>query len=187
MPKILDPVLKERHAMAIYGCSLAQALAANGGMELRERGSLSMRYISQRGTAKKRGIAWEISFPEWCGIWHESGKLHLRGTGRGAYCMARHGDTGPYAPGNVSICTVEANSSDGICKARNGPRWRAGSKTQAGGGRGWTLRGGRHHKRPYQVVVADKYIGCYATQSQAEAAYQQAAERHVRELQKRGL
>jgi len=173
--------------MAIYGCSLQAAHQANQGRELREGGSLAMLYVSQRGAAKTRGIAWEMSFLDWVGIWRDSGKLHLRGRGRGAYCMARHGDTGPYAVGNVSITTVEANSAEGIQKAKAGGNWRARSKPQAGTGRGWTLRGGRHRQKPYQVMVADKYIGCYATQTQAEAAYRQAAERHIGTLRRRGL
>lgn len=184
MLNIKNPEVRERHAIALYGCAYSEAVAANSGRPLREHRSMSMLYLSQRGAAKTRGVPWEITFIEWCRIWCESGRLHLRGVGRGSYCMARHGDVGPYSVDNVSIRTTEANSSDGIRKAMKGGMSTVKRKSQVGTGRGWTIRKGRHYRNPYQVVVADKYVGCFATQSQAEAAYKQAAERHLQYLQR---
>lgn len=68
-------------------------------------------YITQRTNAKKRGISWEFNLNTWWAVWEKSGKWDRRGTGEG-YCMARNRDEGPYAPGNVYICTVGQNFSD---------------------------------------------------------------------------
>lgn len=67
-------------------------------------------YTYQRRNADKRGIEWAITFREWWGIWEESGKWDSRGREKGGYVMGRHGDSGPYAIGNVSICTHSENA-----------------------------------------------------------------------------
>ena len=68
-------------------------------------------YGQQRNSARRRHIGWEITFPEWWAIWSGSGRWEHRGRGQG-YCMARLGDVGPYAVGNVYICTIGQNASD---------------------------------------------------------------------------
>lgn len=75
-----------------------------------QRGSPMERYIRQRNSARKRGIEWRFTFPQWWAAWQESGKWAQRGRGAG-YCMARHGDSGPYSPENVYICTIGENFS----------------------------------------------------------------------------
>ena len=69
-------------------------------------------YVVHKATAKARGIAFLLTFEEWMTIWNDSGNWHLRGNLKGHYVMARHGDTGPYAVGNVRICTVSENMSE---------------------------------------------------------------------------
>jgi hypothetical protein len=60
------------------------------------------RYNVQKHSAvKKRNIPFEITFEEWYQIWLDSG--HWEERGRGGYVMARKGDKGPYAVGNVDI------------------------------------------------------------------------------------
>lgn len=71
------------------------------------------RFQCQRTRAKQRGIGWELTFDQWFGIWTDSGHWERRGRKAGCYCMARNGDKGPYAVGNVSIVTVEQNHSEG--------------------------------------------------------------------------
>jgi hypothetical protein len=61
--------------------------------------SYSKRRIDRNGDP----IGWEFTFDEWLDVWQQSGKLHLRGTFKGAYCMARKGDIGPYSKNNVDI------------------------------------------------------------------------------------
>jgi hypothetical protein len=71
------------------------------------------RFNSQRGNAATRGIEWKLTFGEWWSIWQKSGKWPERARGSG-YVMARHGDRGPYAPGNVKIIAAKLNSSEYI-------------------------------------------------------------------------
>ena len=67
-----------------------------------------------RYRAKKDGIEFLFTYEEWIGIWRESGHLLRRGTRWGAlgYCMARNGDKGPYAVGNVRIITNRENIAE---------------------------------------------------------------------------
>lgn len=53
-----------------------------------------------------------MTFEEWLQIWTESGKIALRGSGRGKFCMARKNDLGDYAIGNVEIKSCEENSRE---------------------------------------------------------------------------
>jgi hypothetical protein len=70
------------------------------------------KFITQRANAKRRGVAWELTFEQWWQIWQESGKWEQRGTDSKQYCMARIHDEGPYAIGNVSIRTMRSNGTE---------------------------------------------------------------------------
>lgn len=99
--------------MVVYGCSREVAIALNGGDLLDGDGTRAKSYATQRRNAKFRGIAWAITFPEWCRVWAESGKEVQRGSQRGdQYQMTRFGDAGPYRVGNVSIQTKSQNAAD---------------------------------------------------------------------------
>lgn len=78
-----------------------------------ERDRLHKAFIEQRRAARRRGIAFLLSFDEWLLIWEQSGHLHERGCHRGEYVMARPGDTGAYEVGNVEIVTCSTNLYDG--------------------------------------------------------------------------
>jgi hypothetical protein len=69
-------------------------------------------YNAHKGGAKRRNIAFLLTFKEWLAIWFDSGKWEQRGRGSDQYCMARYGDAGPYAIGNVRICTIAENTSE---------------------------------------------------------------------------
>lgn len=69
------------------------------------------KFYLQRYRAAQRGIEWQMTFDEWWGVWQDSGKWNQRGIRDGQYCMARRGDTGPYAVGNVDIVTGNENLS----------------------------------------------------------------------------
>ena len=71
-----------------------------------------LQYRTQRKGAGRRGIPFLLSFEEWAALWVQSGKWHQRGSHFGQFCMARYGDTGPYALGNVRICSVEENQAE---------------------------------------------------------------------------
>lgn len=174
MPITKDPVKRERNSLRLFGCSEAEAIAINGGAPTRDPSSAAVRYLHQRTTAGLRGIEWAISFPEWMRIWLNSGHWADRGVGVGRYCMARHGDTGPYSATNVSIQLCTENSRDGIRKAR--PAMNANPSRRPGYGRGWTYRADA--AKPYQVMVSKKYIGSYLAQCEAERAYRAAVAIH---------
>lgn len=70
------------------------------------------RFSKQKLHAKNRGIEWMLNFAEWWSIWSVSGKWAERG--RTGYVMARHGDTGPYAVGNIKIISAKENHSEYI-------------------------------------------------------------------------
>jgi len=67
------------------------------------------KYIAHISNAKTRGIEFELTFDEWLGIWEKSGKFSQRGKKKGQYVMARFGDIGPYAVGNVKIILCSEN------------------------------------------------------------------------------
>jgi hypothetical protein len=72
-------------------------------------------YYSQVFTCSKKldalgnPVKMHMTFEEWMDIWLKSGKCHLRGRGKGKYCMARHNDIGHYEVGNVKIIPFEEN------------------------------------------------------------------------------
>lgn len=69
--------------------------------------------IHRHSAEKVRNIPFLLTFHEWLQIWTDSGHLLERGRGRGKYCMARFGDAGPYAVGNVQIILHTENTSEG--------------------------------------------------------------------------
>jgi hypothetical protein len=69
------------------------------------------RYVMHRENAARRGVPFLLTFDEWWRIWEPH--WLRRGCGRGDLVMARHGDSGPYAVGNVEIITQAQNIKDG--------------------------------------------------------------------------
>lgn len=142
------------------------------GRKVRVRSDPLSRFKQQRWRALDRGVGWEMTFDEWMKVWLDSGHWHERGIRAGGYVMGRKGDVGPYSVDNVQIIPHEQNISDG---SKNNPGC---VLKKTGSGRGWTYVA-RATRRPYQVVVSRKYIGCFATQAEAEAAYELAVRSHV--------
>ena len=70
------------------------------------------RFQKHRVQSKHRGIKFLFTFEEWLNIWTDSGQFHNAGKHRGQYHMARYGDKGPYAVGNVRIVPCEVNHSE---------------------------------------------------------------------------
>lgn len=69
-------------------------------------------YVTHRKHARGRGVDFLLTFDKWLAIWEESGHINERGNGK--YVMARYGDVGPYAVGNVRIITCGENVSEGL-------------------------------------------------------------------------
>jgi len=70
-------------------------------------------YADQRRSARRRGVPFLLEFHIWQWLWLASGKWNQRGNRRGDYVMARNGDAGPYAVGNVFFQTVADNARQG--------------------------------------------------------------------------
>lgn len=128
-------------------------------------------YSEQKGNAGRRGIAWKFSLKSWWELWKASGKWEHRGRCSGQYVMARFGDVGPYSPDNVEIVLASKNVSDG--RANHPEVDAARSLMLLGRGRGWTFVP-RNRLHPYQVTVAHKFIGTFASENEATAAYRAA-------------
>lgn len=69
-------------------------------------------YNKHKYSAGPRGIEFLLTFEEWLQIWTDSGHIHERGTRKNQYQMARFGDRGPYAVGNVRIITSSENHTE---------------------------------------------------------------------------
>lgn len=78
----------------------------------KERSLWLGRYKNHKYIAERRDIPFLLTFKEWFKIWESSGHKNKRGCRKGQYVMARFGDTGPYAVGNVRICTTEENHAE---------------------------------------------------------------------------
>lgn len=74
---------------------------------------LKWAFYFHRTTAFDRGIDFLLTYEEWIKTWIDSGHIANRGKGAEKYCMARFGDQGPYAIGNVKIITCAENSREG--------------------------------------------------------------------------
>lgn len=68
------------------------------------------KFRQHKQNAARRGVPFFLSFDEWLAVWLESGHYDQRGnqTAHG-FVMARFGDSGPYAKGNVEIIPHAAN------------------------------------------------------------------------------
>lgn len=73
---------------------------------------LRIAFDTHRSNAHQRGIDFLLTYDEWLRIWKESGHLAERGACTGGYVMARYGDIGPYAVGNVRIILHADNTRE---------------------------------------------------------------------------
>lgn len=154
---------REAACRARRGCSVAeynnllrigQALARQGVSSSRQPIGA---FVSQKGNAKARGIAWELSLWQWWTIWQESGRWDDRGRGHG-YVMCRKGDEGPYSVDNVIIAPAHFNSS---CQKRK----TSGLPIGVTSSEGWRF------VAKINVNGAVRHLGIYPTAEKAHAAY----------------
>lgn len=116
-------------------------------------------FQAQRQSAFNRGIAWELSFAQWFAVWQASGKLHLRGRGRGKYVMSRMSDAGGYELGNVHIQLATENNKDAVSK------WKGKTKANRGV---FCLYPGR--ELAWLAKVGKTSLGFFRTEQEAAAA-----------------
>lgn len=165
---------RDKRCLRVYGCTY-DSLEAILGADVSLTGNRAARaYVQQKKNAADRSIEFSLTFPQWWAVWQKSGKWEQRGRGHG-YVMARTGDIGPYAVGNIYICTQSQNSKDSYIKTPASVRAakRAANpnvRSLLGCGKGWAYVPSAG-KKPYQVVVRAKYIGIFATPEEAHAAY----------------
>lgn len=70
-------------------------------------------YHTQESHAERRGIAFKLTFPQWCEFWGED--IVRRGNGPDNLQMQRHADTGAYELGNIRKGTPKQNSATYQC------------------------------------------------------------------------
>jgi DNA-binding CsgD family transcriptional regulator len=139
-------------------CFAKWGVSYTGMKSARADGTLKA-YCSQRNSASIRGIEWAISFVQWLAVWQQSGKLHLRGRGKGRYVMSRINDDGGYRVGNVHIQLSTENNREGLKKCRSHKAASAGV---------WRLH--PNSDRPWVARFSRTFIGRYATEAEAAAA-----------------
>lgn len=77
-------------------------------------------YWRQKTHAKRRGIAFKLTFQQWILWWGPD--IWKRGRGDGKLQMCRKGDTGAYELGNIYKATCNENSSEKFKNGKNGFR-----------------------------------------------------------------
>lgn len=70
---------------------------------------LRSKFTHQKSMAKRRGIAWELTFKDWVDWWGDD--IERRGVGSCNLQMQRFADTGPYALGNIKKGYPRDNSA----------------------------------------------------------------------------
>ncbi len=80
-------------------------------------------YRAQKNNASNRGIDFCFTVNEWAIWWRMNLPADARrGRRRGEYVMARRGDRGPYASGNVYATTPKGNMDDRPAAAKEARR-----------------------------------------------------------------
>lgn len=118
-------------------------------------------FQQQRRNSRDRGIPWQLTFGEWWEIWQKSGKWPERGRGASGYVMARHGDKGAYAVGNVKIIHATQNQSEYI--RRYWSEVRSGKRPQPKAAKG-------QHRSALYLIEPGQTIAVPITQKRPEYA-----------------
>lgn len=131
-------------------------------------------FNQQRQSAKNRGVVWNLTFAQWFAVWQSSGKLHLRGRGKGHYVMSRVSDAGCYELGNVHIQLATENSKEAVSK------WKGKTKANRGV---FCLYPGR--EMAWYARVGKTSLGFFKSEEEAVAARHEFIASHP-ELQIQG-
>lgn len=103
--------------LASYGCSYDDFRLLNQGMAASDTGSAAWAYRTQKFNAKRDSIPWEISFPEWIGLWAAVGGFAARGRFRNGLVLGRIDKSGPFTLANTCITSHATNSADARVQA----------------------------------------------------------------------
>jgi CRP-like cAMP-binding protein len=112
MDRMANSPKHESVSIRVYGCGRARAIELNQGDSLSSSRSRAGIFRQYKTNCIRRGIPWELTFEEFCSFWDASGQWERRGRGKGKFCLARYGDSGPYALGNNYVAKNEDNASD---------------------------------------------------------------------------
>lgn len=143
---------REAKSLALYGLPLAV-------MQQLRKDKVLGAYRRQECNASIRGIEWRLTFAQWFACWQVSGKLHLRGVGKGKYVMSRVSDAGCYELGNVHIQLATENSREAVEK------WRGKEKANKGV---FCLYPGR--EMAWWAKVGKQSLGFFKTEAEAAEA-----------------
>lgn len=92
-------------------------------------------YQDQKWNARRRGLAFMLTFDEWWELWREH--FDARGVCAGQMQMCRTRDTGGYTVGNVRVDTMEANQAERI--VGNNERAQRRDWGEGSAGPGWLM------------------------------------------------
>jgi hypothetical protein len=76
-------------------------------------------FKQQKGRARQRGVAFEMSFDQWREFWTIDDRWSRRGTGADNLVMSRIGDKGAYVVGNVICQTQRENGLESARKIQS--------------------------------------------------------------------
>jgi hypothetical protein len=99
---------RRRHSSKTHAKSAAERKRRRAAALKRYDESPKGRYKQHKRNAKLRGVEFLLTFEQWYELWEP----YLDQRGNGEYVMARNGDTGPYAVGNVSIKPQSQNAAE---------------------------------------------------------------------------
>lgn len=158
--------------LSSYGCSLEEWWRIRDfGMDMVRAGisrgrTPLMAFRHQRAHAARREVEWKLTLPQWWSVWQSSGHWERRGVGRG-YQMCRFGDVGPYSPENVFIGEGVLN----VAAPSKKNSFPTGVMLRPGGDE---LNSANPYTARCHVGGRQRYLGCFATIAEAEAAYHAA-------------
>lgn len=178
---------RDQRCIESYGCTYQAIESLFGVGVILTKTKATLAYAQHKKNAIQREVEFSITFLQWWSVWQKSGKWNERG--RGKYVMARNGDVGAYAVGNVHICTSSENVKEGYIKTPGHVRAAKAQLTRAGkphvrlgSGRGYTILK-KCKKRPYQVMCGKDKVGYFATEEEARSAYLAACEEKRRKAE----
>jgi len=120
-----------------------------------------IKYKKHEYQAKQRNVPFLLSFSEWMKIWKDSGHFKERGCNKDQYCMARIGDKGPYAVGNVKIILHGDNTKEGHCGKTRSEETKQKISLSAKGNQKWK---GKKHSEETKDKIRMKRLGSNHTE-----------------------
>lgn len=103
---------REARSIKTYGCSHAEVEQINQGMALTDIGSPAYMYFRDSMNAKKRGLRFDITLPQWMDLFDIGGGLSNRCREQDGLVLGRIDKSGHYTIDNVRVVTLAENSRD---------------------------------------------------------------------------